>query len=891
MPSSNNNLSSQYNAQAIEEKIYHFWEAQDFFSCNDNESPSFCIMLPPPNVTGSLHLGHALDHTIQDVLIRWKRMNGINTLWQPGLDHAGIATQSVVEKHLQKQGIKKDISREDFLKHAWSWKEKYSQRIIHQMKKLGDSCDWKRNRFTLDKGFSQAVKKAFVHLYNEGFIYRGQRLVNWDLKLKSAVSDLEVEHQQQNGFLWYIKYVLEDQKEYLTIATTRPETLLGDTALAVHPQDERYKKYIGQKALHPILDRKIIILGDEFVDPEFGSGVVKITPAHDFKDYDVGKRHNLDFINILETNGLLNANAGLYQGLTLPQAREKILNDLTEKKMLIKQDSYQVTVPVSQRSGEIIEPLLSQQWFVKSSLMADKAKEVIETKAICFEPELWTSTYLHWMNHLQDWCISRQLWWGHQIPAWFCKDCDQISVSETHINKCQHCLSENINQEEDVLDTWFSSALWPFGTLGWPEQTPAFKTFYPTDVLVTGHDIIFFWVSRMVMAGLHHVQEIPFRKVYIHGIVRDNKGKKMSKSLGNTLDPIELIEKYGADALRLTLMSQVAGGRDLKFSTKNLESYRNFLNKLWNAARFTLSLLTNSSQKDLPDRPHTTTLPDRWIIYKLGLLESAVNTKLEHFKFSEVTLLLYDFVWHDFCDWYLELIKPIVYQKDNAQKADVLCVLLTVLNRICRLLHPLIPFVTEEIYQKLPIKNQACIIDSFPQVTSDRKFLSLGSKEDAFKMDFIKKIITAIRNIRGENNIPHHKKLKVELVTKNIQNKDMLEMHKSFILNLAGVEDCKITSDALDLSETAVALVQHGQSKIQVIVFLVGVVDFKEESKRLKKNINKIQMEIQKLKALLENSSFVDKAPQKVVEQSKKKLNDLEDKKNKLENNLLNLKV
>ena len=592
-------LPTQYNAKNTEENIYQLWESQKFFSCQSTSSkPAFCIMLPPPNVTGALHLGHALDHTIQDVLIRWKRMSGFNTLWQPGLDHAGIATQSVLEKKLRKQGLQ-NIDRDEFLKHAWSWKEQYSDRITSQMKRLGDSCDWERNRFTLDEEFSQAIKKVFVTLYNEGLIYRDYRLVNWDTKLGSAVSDLEVEHEKRETSLWHFKYILSDnKKEYLVVATTRPETMLGDTAVCVHPEDERYKKYIGRKVVHPFLDKNIPVIADEFVDPEFGSGVVKITPAHDFTDYNIGRKHQLDFVNIINTDGTFNQNTGTFQGLSIsdPETRSKVMFGLDQKGLVTLQESYTATVPVSQRSGEVIEPFLSKQWFVKSSLMADKAKEVIKSKAISFEPELWTSTYLHWMNHLQDWCISRQLWWGHRIPAWFCKDCQKISVSETDVKKCHHCSSQNIYQENDVLDTWFSSALWPFVTLGWPKKTSQLKTFYPTDVLVTGHDIIFFWVSRMIMAGLHHLKDIPFKKVYIHGIIRDNKGKKMSKTLGNTLDPIDLIDQYGADVLRLTLLSQVSGGRDLKFSKKTLTVYRNFLNKIWNATRFSLSFLEKSDR-------------------------------------------------------------------------------------------------------------------------------------------------------------------------------------------------------------------------------------------------------------------------------------------------------
>ena len=889
-----NLLSTQYNAKNIEKNIYQFWESQNFFSYQNSPSKStFCIMLPPPNVTGALHLGHALDHTIQDVLIRWKRMSGFNTLWQPGLDHAGIATQSVLEKELKKQGIQpRNIGRDEFLKHAWSWKDKYSHRIISQMKRLGDSCDWEKNRFTLDEGFSQAVRKVFVTLYNEGLIYRDYRLVNWDIKLRSAISDLEVEYEKRETSLWHFKYIVSGDDEYLTVATTRPETMLGDTAVCVHPEDKRYKKYIGKKVIHPFLEKEMPIIADDFVNPEFGSGVVKITPAHDFTDYNIGKKHQLDFVNILNTDGTLNQNTGPFQGSLISDSktRNSVISNLDQKGLFLLQEPYTTTVPVSQRSGEVIEPFLSKQWFVKSSLMADKAKEVIETKAISFIPELWTNTYLHWMNHLQDWCVSRQLWWGHRIPAWFCKECQKISVSEGDIRECHHCLSHNIYPETDVLDTWFSSALWPFVTLGWPKKTNELKTFYPTDVLVTGHDIIFFWVSRMVMAGLHHLKEVPFKKVYIHGIVRDDKGKKMSKSLGNTLDPIDLIDQYGADALRLTLLSQVSGGRDLKFSKETLTVYRNFLNKIWNAARFTLSFLDKndkSSKISLSNFPQSKDLhlPDQWIIYKLGILEASLNNKLDDFKFSEATSLLYDFVWHDFCDWYLEFIKLIVYNQDDPKRSYTLFTLFNILNRICRLLHPFIPFVTEEIYQKLPVKNKACIIDTFPHTQTDQELLQLGSKQAAFEMDLMRQIITAIRNIRGENNIPLSSRPPVQLFCESDCRK-ILEAHRAFILQLAKVADCQIILKKPSLSKSATHLVQVGKAKVQVIIPLEGLIDFAEEIKRLEKNIQKNKTEIQKINVYLDNPHFVKNAPHKIVSKHQNKLKSLKTQQNHLKESL-----
>lgn len=886
-----NMLSSRYEAKNIEETIYEFWESQGFFQASSSK-PSFCIMLPPPNVTGSLHLGHALDHTIQDVLVRWKRMLGLNTLWQPGLDHAGIATQSVVERHIYKQGQDpKQIGREKFLKQAWSWKDKYAQRITQQMKRLGDSCDWKKSRFTLDEGLSQAVKKVFVTLYKEGLIYRGQKLVNWDTKLESAVSDLEVEHQESDGFLWHIRYALLDHPEtYLVVATTRPETLLGDTALCVHPEDQRYRQSIGQKAKHPLLSRHLPIISDEFVDRDFGSGVVKITPAHDFTDYEVGQRHNLEMLNILNPDGTLHPNTEKYQGLTVQQARKKVLEDLDQLGLLVKQEPYKITVPVSQRSGQVIEPFLSEQWFVKSSYLAKQAKLAVENKDMSFEPELWTNTYLHWMNNIQDWCISRQLWWGHRIPAWFCRNCDQVSVSTSDLKACHHCQSLQIYQDKDVLDTWFSSALWPFSTLGWPEETPELKTFYPTDVLVTGHDIIFFWVGRMMMMGLHYLKEVPFKKVYIHGIVRDKHGKKMSKSLGNTLDPIELIDEYGADALRFALIWQTTGGRDLKFSKDDLQMSRNFLNKIWNAARFALSCIQESNVKsfDLKDLKDVQ-LPDQWIIFKLGHLEKSVHQKLEKFRFSEMASLLYAFVWNDFCDWYLEFIKPIVYDKDPLKKQSTLVALAYVLNRISRLLHPVIPFLTEEIYQKLPMKNQACVIDAFPNFENDREFLKWGCQQAAFEMDVIREVITAIRNIRGENRIALHQPIDVKIIMEKGDYQDRLEVHKDFILKLAKVKSCEITTDKLSLSKVAVSLLQIEDTRLRVVVPLEGLVDLDKEIKRIEKNLHKVQEDIQKLNGRLNNPDFVKNAPDRVVAEHKSQLQHLQAKHKSLTESLKHL--
>ncbi|MCB0414291.1 MAG: valine--tRNA ligase, partial [Bdellovibrionales bacterium] len=668
-----NQLSDRYNPAEVEQKIYSWWEQRNYFGCEDlSTKPPYCVILPPPNVTGALHMGHALDHTIQDVLIRWKRMSGYNTLWLPGTDHAGIATQSVVEKKLAQDGkTRHDLGRDQFVEEVWKWKNEYGGRIVSQMKRMGDSCDWSRQVFTLDEKVSRSVRKVFVELYKKGIIYKGTRLINWSPKLESALSDLEVEHKEVKGHLWYIKYLFEDGSGEVVIATTRPETLLGDAAICVHPEDDRYFDVIGKSVLLPLLGRKIPVIADDYVDQEFGSGALKITPAHDFNDYEIGKRHDLEFINILNKDGTLNENAGPYQGLSVKAARDKIVKDLEQKGLLVKVEDHVHSVGHCERSGCVVEPFLSDQWFVNTSEISIPAKRVVESGTLKFEPESWTKTYLHWMNKIQDWCISRQLWWGHRIPAWYCEDCKHINVAEEAPSSCKECGGHHLFQEEDVLDTWFSSGLWPFSTLGWPDETEALKTFYPTNVLVTGHDIIFFWVARMIMMGLEFMQDVPFRTTYIHGLVRDSQGRKLSKSLNNAIDPVELIEKYGADALRFTLMSQVAMGRDLKFSMQRLEGYRNFMNKIWNATRFALSGIEKIDFKGVDEN---TILPksqlsyaDQWIIYKLGHCQQEVHSYLSDYKFAEAAQSIYQFVWGEFCDWYLEFIKPVIYGENEEE--------------------------------------------------------------------------------------------------------------------------------------------------------------------------------------------------------------------------------
>ncbi len=890
-------LPDRYNPQEVEGRIYSWWESRGFFKAEDVSTKApFCVILPPPNVTGSLHMGHALDHTIQDVLVRWKRMSGFNALWLPGTDHAGIATQSVVERELRKEGLsRQEMGREAFEQRVWQWKEQYGNRIVEQMKRLGDSCDWDRLTFTLDKEVSKSVRKVFVSLYQKGWIYRGTRLINWSPQLESALSDLEVEHQEVKGHLWHLRYPLAQGEASLVVATTRPETMLGDTAVAVHPEDERYKDLIGQEIELPLTGRRIPIVADAHVDKDFGSGAVKITPAHDFNDYELGQRHNLEMINILNRNGTLNDSVPEpYRGLTTAQARKKLVADLEEMGLLVEVEPHSHSVGHCSRTGCVVEPLLSEQWFVKTSELAVPAKRVVESGTLRFEPESWTKTYLHWMSIIQDWCISRQLWWGHRIPAWTCTDCGQLTVAEEDPSQCGHCGSSKIQQDEDVLDTWFSSALWPFSTLGWPKETEALKTFYPTNVLVTGHDIIFFWVARMIMMGLEFCRDVPFRTVYIHGLIRDAQGLKMSKSSGNSVDPVEVIEQNGADALRFTLMSQLAAGRDLKFSQQRLEGYRNFMNKIWNAARFSLAALEGFEVPEqglqaLPQRSDLS-VADQWIVYKLGLTEKAVDEALQSYRFADAANAVYSFAWHEFCDWYLEFIKPIIYGSSESEKKATQLVLAQVLNRVVRLLHPFAPFITEEIYQKLPLKgSEALITETFPTPRQDKHWLSVGSQEAALALDLVREVVTAIRNIRGENRIKPGEKIAVRLVPERDEAQKILGDNKGSIMTLAKLESCEI-GPAQSLAKCALAPVVLGDLRVDVVVPLEGLVDIAEEIKRTSKALEKRQKELAQLQGRLNNENFVKNAPEEVVEQGRVQLEQLRNQISSLEASLARLR-
>jgi valyl-tRNA synthetase len=867
--SEENKLSDRYNPVDVEGRTYQWWEESGYFKAQDQSTkPPFSIILPPPNVTGFLHMGHALDHTIQDMLIRWKRMNGFNTMWLPGTDHAGIATQTVVEKELKKEGVTRHaLGREKFVDKIWEWKHTYGDRIYSQMRRLGDSCDWDRAVFTLDEGVSKSVRKVFVSLHKKGMIYRGNRLVNWSGPLETAISDLEVEHQTIKGSLYHIQYPLEDGSEMLTIATTRPETMLGDTAVCVAPDDERYKHLIGKNVIVPLINRKVKIIADTYVDKAFGSGVVKITPAHDFNDYKIGKAHNLEFINILTRKAEINENGGPYKGLKVQEARKRIIEDLKNLNLLVKEEPHVHSVGHCSRSGAVVEPFLSDQWFVKMENLATPAKRVVENGTIRFEPESWTKVYLHWLNNIEDWCISRQLWWGHRIPVWYCENCGHHTVSETDATACEKCNSTQIKQDDDVLDTWFSSALWPFSTMGWPNETETLKTFYPTNYLVTGHDIIFFWVARMIMMGLEFKRDVPFRTVYIHGLVRDAQGRKMSKSLGNSIDPVEMIDKYGADALRFTFAAHLYSGKDFKFSEQRLEGYRNFMNKIWNAARFALSNLSDfkapaEGTKALPNKKHISVF-DQWIITKLEEVTKEVEEAMEAERFADASNALYQFIWNQFCDWYIEFTKPIMNGTNAEEKAATQLVIAQVLNRITRLLHPFCPFISEEIYQKLPIRGAACIVDQYPNIRNDKDFLALGSTQAAFEIDVVKEVITAMRNIRGENRISPAIKLKVRLGASGEAQK-VLEANRTALMNMGRLEALDI-GDEGDLMKCAVSSVVVKDASIKVIIPLEGLVDFDEEVKRINKTIEKLERDIGMLSGKLSNEKFVANADEDVV--------------------------
>ena len=866
-------LSKVYEHASIESDWYEAWEREGYFRADDtSDAEPFCIMIPPPNVTGSLHMGHALTVTIEDVLIRYQRMLGKNTLWMPGTDHAGIATQMVVERELAKEGVHRlDLGREAFIAKVWEWKERYHARITKQLRVMGVSVDWERERFTMDEGCSKAVRKVFVDLYSDGLIYRAKRLVNWSPGIQTVLSDLEVEHEDHQGHLWHIAYPVTGSDEKLIVATTRPETMLGDTAVAVHPEDERYTHLIGQTIDLPLTGRKIPIVSDAIlVDPEFGSGAVKVTPAHDFNDFETGKRHNLPMIEVLDRDARLNENAPeAFRGLPRDAGRKAIVAALDEAGLLVRVEDHPHAIGHCQRSGEIVEPMLSDQWYVRTEPLAAPAIEAVETGKTRFLSAEWEKVYFQWMRNIQDWCISRQLWWGHQIPAWFCSDCDHVTVSETNPTACESCGSDSIRQDEDVLDTWFSSGLWPFATLGWPEKTDALKTFYPGSVMETGFDIIFFWVARMMMMGLRFMGDVPFRTIYMHAMVRDEKGQKMSKTKGNVIDPLEVTEKYGADALRFTLATMAAQGRDIKLSLDRVSGNRAFANKIWNATRFVLMNIPEGevpAPLDLDDRAQLS-LADRWILDKLERTVQSVTSAMNDYRLNDAATDVYSFFWHVYCDWYIELAKSELRGEGQAAETTR-AVLIHVLDVALRLLHPMMPFITEEIWTRIPLAERdapSVMVAAWPQADARR-----GDADATALLDQIIVVIGALRTIRGENRIAHKTAIPVTVSVPDDATAALVQSAEEHLTHLAGVETLTVGINLPRPAKSAVAVA----GTCTVYVPLEGLVDLGEEIARLEKAMAKLDKDIMKFEKKLSNERFLANAPPAVVASDRAKLAD-----------------
>ena len=853
-------LSKTYNPKDVEDRLYQVWVEKGYFTpeIDENKKP-FTIVIPPPNVTGQLHMGHALDETLQDILIRYKRMAGFATLWVPGTDHAGIATQIKVEEYLRKEeGLTRyDLGREKFTERVWDWKKLYGDRIINQLKKLGSSCDWTRERFTMDETLSKAVKKVFVSLYEKGLIYQGNRIINWCPSCTTALSDAEVEYSEQAGHFWHIKYPVKDSDEFVIIATTRPETLLGDTAVAVHPEDERYTHLVGKTLVLPLVGREIPIVADDYVDKEFGTGAVKITPAHDPNDFEVGLRHNLECIKVMNDDATINRFGGKYEGMDRYEARKQIVADLDTAGLLLKIEDHAHNVGGCYRCGTTVEPITSKQWFVKMAPLAKEALRVVEDGTIKFSPERLTKTYTNWMENVHDWCISRQLWWGHRIPAFYCDDCGETTVTEDDITICPKC-GGKVHQDEDVLDTWFSSALWPFSTLGWPEETEDFKYFFPTDVLVTGYDIIFFWVARMIFSSLEHTGKAPFHHVLFHGLVRDAQGRKMSKSLGNGIDPLEVIEQYGADALRFTLATGNSPGNDMRFSTERVEASRNFANKIWNASRFVLMNL-DIDALTLPESSQLT-LEDKWILDKYNRLVREVTENLEKFELGIAVSKLYDFIWDEYCDWYIELVKPRLYDDACPTRLAAQQTLAYVLSNTLKLLHPFMPFITEEIWQQLPHEGESIVISQWPSYNE-----ALCYPNDTADMELIKAALKAIRNQRSEMNIPPSKRAKVIIVT---AKQDVFAQGTAFFEKLAGASEVVLADNTDSVPKNAVSCVVEAA---QLFMPLDDLVDREKELARLTKEKENLENEIKRVEGKLSNVGFTSKAPEKVVEEERRK--------------------
>ena len=880
-----NNIPKVYDPQSFEKKWYQFWEENKFFHAEvDKSKKPYSMVIPPPNVTGQLHMGHALDNTLQDILIRYHRMQGFNTVWMPGCDHAGIATQAKVEGALREEGLSRyDLGREKFLERVWDWKEKFGNRIMSQLRSLGSSLDWDRERFTMDEGCSKAVREVFVSLYEKGLIYQGTRITNWCPSCNTAISDIEVEHETEQGHLWHLRYQVEGTEEYVEIATTRPETMFGDTGVAVHPEDERYKHLIGKTLILPIVDRRIPLFADEYVDKEFGTGAVKVTPAHDPNDFEVGLRHNLEQVKVIGNDGHMLEGAGKYNGMDRYECRKALVKELEEKGILVSVEEHEHAVGHCSRCHSTIEPLVSKQWFVKMDTLAKPAIEAVRDGRIEFVPARFTKIYENWLENIRDWCISRQLWWGHRIPAWYCEDCGKTHVSRTDLTECPHCHSKNLHQDEDVLDTWFSSGLWPFETFGWPEETEDLKHFYPTSTLVTGYDIIFFWVARMIMMGLEFGKDIPFRHVFIHGLVRDSQGRKMSKSLGNGIDPMEVIEKYGADSLRFMLITGNTPGNDMRFYDERVESARNFANKLWNASRYMLMNLEGFDKSFKPEEADYT-LADRWILSRYARTVRDVTENLDKFELGEAGRMIYEFIWNEFCDWYIELTKARLYDKENARARNTaLYVLSHVLEGTLRLLHPFMPFITEEIWQKVPHSDElkSIMVAQWPE--GDEAYIN-GDTEA--RMTAIMETIKTVRNMRAEVGAAPSKKSELILSVADEALRAVFTENQAYLDKLASSEPVTILPAGAGKPENAMAGVVSG---VEIYLPLKGLIDVEKETARLQKEQEKLEKEIKRLNGKLSNEGFLSKAPEQVVAAEKEKLAGYQEKLKAVEGRIADL--
>ena len=857
-------MNKTYNPSEIEDRLYKKWLDKKYFHAEvDRSKKPFTIVMPPPNITGQLHMGHALDNTLQDILIRFKRMQGYNALWQPGTDHASIATEVKVTNKLREEGIdKEELGREGFLKRTWEWREEYGGRIISQLKKLGSSADWDRERFTMDEGCSKAVQEVFIRLYEKGYIYQGSRIINWCPVCQTSISDAEVEYEDQAGHFWHINYPIVGTDKYIEIATTRPETMLGDTAIAVHPDDERYKDLVGKMVLLPIVNKEIPIVADSYVDKEFGTGAVKITPAHDPNDFEVGKRHNLEEINILNDDGTINENGGKFAGMDRYEARKAIVKELEEEGYLVRIEAHEHNVGTHDRCHTTVEPMVKKQWFVKMSEMAKPAIEAVKNGDLRFVPGHFDRTYLHWLENIRDWCISRQLWWGHRIPAYYCDECGEIVVAKEMPSVCPKCGCTHFTQDEDTLDTWFSSALWPFSTLGWPEKTEDLDYFYPTNVLVTGYDIIFFWVIRMVFSGYEQTGKCPFSDVLIHGLVRDEQGRKMSKSLGNGIDPLEIIGQYGADALRLTLVTGNAPGNDMRYSEKKIIASRNFANKVWNASRF---MLMNIEKADLSNVSLSDLTPaDKWILSKANSLVKEVTDNMEKYDFGVAVAKLNDFIWEEFCDWYIEMVKPRLYNEEDTTKAAALFTLKKVLTISLKLLHPYMPFITEEIFCSLQDEEESIMVSEWPVFEEEFDF-----KAEENEVEMIKNAVRNIRNLRADMNVPPSKKASVYVVSEKEEVRRVFEDSKVFFATLGYASEVHVQADKAGIAEDAVSTVIP-----DAVIYMpfAELVDVEKEIARLEKEAGRLEGEIKRAKGMLSNERFVSKAPAAKVEAEKEKL-------------------